>query len=227
METSRLIQDLSLRNKSHVFGDRTDAGQKLASMLREHIRGNEIVLAIPAGGVPVASEIAGSLSLCLDLIIVRKIQIPWNTEAGFGALDPDGEKVINKQLFGRLGLTQKETETQIEKTKAVIKQRESLYRGDRPFPELKDRDVILVDDGLASGYTMIAAIRFVKRRKPGRTIIAVPTAPEKTIETILADADSVFCPNVRTGYPFAVAEAYRKWYDLSDEEVLSILKISG
>jgi predicted phosphoribosyltransferase len=226
LETGRLIQDLSLRDKPRVFGDRTDAGRHLASLLRDHGRGDEIVLAIPAGGVPVASEIASSLSLRLDLVIVRKIQIPWNTEAGFGALDPDGGEVINKQLLGRLGLTQKETEAQIKKTKAVIEQRERLYRGDRPFPDLNGKDVILVDDGLASGYTMIAALRFVKRRKPVRTLIAIPTAPDKTIELLLAEADIVFCPNVRTGFPFAVAEAFRNWYDLTDEEVLSILKKS-
>ena len=185
---------------------------------------NGIVLAIPSGGVPVAAEIAKALGLSLDVIIVRKIQLPDNTEAGFGAVGPDGEVSLNTNLISQLHLTQEEVERQIQITVDTIKRRNELFRKGRQFPLLKDKVVIIVDDGLASGYTMLAAVDFIKRHKPGRVVIAVPTVPKGTVDLILPRVDELVCLNVRSGFTFAVADAYENWYDLEDEEVISILR---
>jgi predicted phosphoribosyltransferase len=155
---------------------------------------------------------------------VRKIQIPGNPEAGFGALAPGGGRVLNDALLGRLRLTGEEIREQEERTLAVMKEREVLFRKGRPYPELAGEAVILVDDGLASGYTMRAAIAFVRMKKPAALIVAVPTALKRTAEEILAEVDVLACPNLRSSLPFAVAEAYRMWHDLTDREVMEILE---
>lgn len=170
-----------------------------------------------------AREIAAALYLPMDLMIVRKLQIPYNPEAGFGAMGPDWKIILNEGLLDQLGLTEDEVRAQAEKTEEVIKMRDQVFRGGRPFPVLKDRIVILVDDGLASGYTMLAAVSFVKRNKPMKIIVAVPTASKRTVELVLPEVDELVCLNVRHGISFAVADAYRNWYDLSDADVLSII----
>jgi putative phosphoribosyl transferase len=220
----KLIEEISLRNKLHVFEGRSEAGSLLAEKLIEYRNCEGIVLGIPSGGVPVAGEIAASLNLPVDLMIVRKLQIPYNPEAGFGAMGLDGEVILNQQLLDQLGLTEDEIKAQAEDTFGVIKRRNQVFRKGKPFPSLKNRIVILVDDGLASGYTMLAAVRFVKRNKPGKIIVAVPTASGRTVDLILPEVDELVCLNVRHGISFAVADAYRNWYDLSDEEVLSVIR---
>jgi len=220
----RLIEDLGLKNKIRVFRDRAEAGKLLSEKLKHLASSETIVLAIPAGGVPVGYEIAKGDGITMDLLIVRKIQIPGNTEAGFGALGPDGKPIFNERLLRSLRLTDEEIKQQVEKTKKVLEERNGAYRGDMPFPELKDKTVILVDDGLASGYTMLEAVTFVKTKKAKKIIVAVPTAPESSIKLILPEVDELYCLNIREFYPFAVAEAYMKWYDLEDEEVIALLK---
>ena len=220
----KLVEDVSLRDKNDVFMDRSQAGHLLALQLSKYKGTDSIILAIPSGGVPVASEIREALGLPMDLIIVRKVQIPGNTEAGFGAMGSDGEIILNEGLLQRIGLTEEETAMQIKKTLNVIRKRERLFRAGKPFPSIKDRNAIIVDDGLASGYTMLAAINIVKSKDPRKIIIAVPTASRNTADFILPEVDELVCLNVRSGYPFAVADAYVNWYDVPDEEVLEILK---
>ncbi len=135
----------------------------------------------------------------------------------------DGEVILNEELLNQLALSEEEINEQENKAKDVIEKREKLFRKGKPFPSLEDKVAILVDDGLASGYTMLAAIRFVKRRAPEKIVVAVPTASKRTIEIILPKVDELVCLNVRHGAFFAVADAYINWYDLSDEEVLSLL----
>jgi predicted phosphoribosyltransferase len=228
LKVGRLIEDTSLRDRAVVFRDRLEAGTLLARELKDYKATENaprpIVLAVPSGGVPVASVIAKALALALDLIIVRKIQIPDNPEAGFGAVGPEGEVILNEDLIDRLGLSEKEIQNEIEKTREVNKRREALFRGGRPFPAVTGRAVIIVDDGLASGYTMLSAVEFVKRRSAEKVVCAVPTAPKRTIDSILPLVDELFCLNVRCGYYFAVARAYENWYDLGDDEVISIIK---
>lgn len=219
----KLIEDRSLRDKYLVFTDRTGAGILLSKSLSGYKGTGSIVLAIPSGGVPVAVEIAKALMLSLDVVIVRKIQVPFNTEAGFGAVEPDGKVILNEDLLRRLDLSEEEIERQVHKTKDIIKGRNERFRKEQPFPSIKYRTAIIVDDGLASGYTMLAAIDFVKRQEPQKIVVAVPTGSKETVDTILSHVDELFCVNVRSGYSFAVAEAYENWYDLEDEEVISIL----
>ena len=220
----RLIEDLALRNKIRVFRDRAEAGKLLAEKLKHLASSDTIILAIPAGGVPVGYEIANGNALLMDVLIVRKIQIPGNPEAGFGALGPDGEAIFNERLLRNLMLTDEELNRQVEKTKAVLEKRNRAYRGDSPFPDLKNKVVVVVDDGLASGYTMLEAVNFVKRKQAEKVIVAVPTASESSINLLLPEADEIYCLNIREFYPFAVAEAYMKWYDAEDEEVISLLR---
>lgn len=218
-----LIEEISLRNKPYVFEDRIEAGSLLAQKLIKYKNMEGVVLGIPSGGVPVALEIARMLNLPMDLMIVRKLQIPYNPEAGFGAMGLDGEVILNEQLLAQLGLSEDEIKAQAEKTREVIQKRNHLFRKGRPFPSLKGKIVILTDDGLASGYTMLAAVKFVKRKMPGKIVVAVPTASKRTADFILPEIDELVCLNVRHVISFAVADAYKNWYDLSDEEVLAII----
>ena len=219
-----LIEDRSLRDKMRVFKDRKEAGRLLAQRLLKYKDIDGIVLGIPSGGVPVAAEIAKVLGLSLDVIIVRKIQLPDNPEAGFGAVGPDGEVSLNTNLISQLHLTKEEVERQIQITVDTIKRRNELFREGQQFPLLKDKVVIIVDDGLASGYTIFSAVGFTKRHKPEKVVVAVPTAPKGTVDLILPQVDELLCLNMRSGFTFAVADAYENWYDLEDEEVISILR---
>jgi predicted phosphoribosyltransferase len=221
---SKIIEDTNLRNKAFIFENREDAGRRLSVFLSDYKDSNSLVLAIPAGGVSVGKEIRDTLSLPLDLLVVRKIQIPWNPEAGFGAVNLDGYVIFNDELLSHLELPEKVINSQIEKAKETLKKRNELFRKERVFPSLKDKTAILVDDGLASGYTMIAAIEFVKKRNPAKIVIAVPTGSHRTVRRVSSSADILYCLNIRESFPYAVAEAYRNWYDVSDEEVLRIIQ---
>ena len=219
----KILDDPALRNRTYVFAYRNAAGKRLAEMLKDY-RGKPLKLfAIPAGGVPVAARIARFLGAPLDLVIVRKIQLPWTTEAGFGALDPDGRPLFNEALMSRMPMSPQQIEAQIAKTLANLKEREEHLRGGRPYPLLAGATTIVVDDGLASGYTMQDAVRFLKGKGAGEFIVAVPTALDRTANNLLPLVDLLVCPNLRGGLSFAVAEAYENWYDVDQKEVLEIM----
>ena len=220
----KLIEEISLQNKHYIFEDRKEAGRLLAKKLIKHKESRGVVFGIPSGGAPVAREIADTLKWQMDLIIVRKLQIPYNPEAGFGAMGPDGEIIVNKGLLDQIRLSEDEINVQTKNTMDVIESRDRIFRGRRPYPSLKDKIIIVVDDGLASGYTMLAAVRFLKKRFPDEIIVAVPTGSRDTIDFVLPEVDELVCLNVRTGFSFAVADAYKNWYDLTDEEVISVIK---
>ena len=162
----------------------------------------------------------------LDIAIVRKIQIPWNTEAGFGAIAWDGRVLLNELLVAQLGLSTEAVEQCISQTREMVRQRMQKFRGNRPFPDLNGKTVILVDDGLASGFTMLAAAESIRNQHPEKIVIAVPTASAGAIELLASSVDELVCPNIRGGPIFAVADAYENWYDLSDDEVLELLRRS-
>lgn len=222
--SATIIDDPKLRNKSFVFEDRDDAGLHLAKMLEEFRRKDAIVLAIPSGGVPIGLAVSSYLDLPFDLLIIRKIPIPGNTEAGFGAISLEGDMLLNDSMVKMLRLSDKEIKELAKPVEAELKARNSIFRHGRPMPDLEGKTVILADDGLASGYTMMAAAQLVRRRKPAMVVVAVPTASLNTIELLSDYVDMIICPNIRSGYSFAVADAYRNWYDLSREEVVSLLK---
>ncbi|MFI5331958.1 MAG: phosphoribosyltransferase [Desulfobaccales bacterium] len=219
----KLNEDPALRDRVQVFMDRSHAGRLLAERLLGYRDQKVHLFAIPAGGVPVAAEIARALALPLDLVIVRKIQLPYTTEAGFGALNPAGEAIFNEELLQRIHLSPEAIAAQTDQTAAVIRRREDRLRGGRPYPELAGEPAIIVDDGLASGYTMRAAVQFLQRLGAGRIIAAVPTGSWRTVQDLLPLVDELHCLNVRFGWSFAVADAYQNWYDLKEEEVLEIM----
>ena len=220
-----IIDDPSLRDRIHVFKNRFHAGEILSEIIRKNVKLEDAILfAIPAGGVPVAYEISKRLRLPIDLAVVRKIQIPWNPEAGFGAISWDGEIVLNEELVRLLGLSREEVQESIQRTKNIVLERFRMFRRGKSIPDLRGKIVIIVDDGIASGYTMLVALRSLKKRSPKKIIIAAPTASTNAIETLKEEADYIICPNIRGGATFAVADAYREWCDLTEEEVIELLR---
>lgn len=218
-----MIEERRLRDKQSVFEDRADAGERLASALEAYRGTHAIVLAIPSGGVPVGIKIARQLVLPFDLLIVRKLQIPFNTEAGFGAMTLGGEVLLNNELVQSLGLGKDVINATIKVTKEILARRNQLFRMGKSMPDCTGKTVIITDDGLASGYTMRAALRWVNSMKPQKIVAAVPTGSERTVRAVQKEVDELVCLNIRTSLRFAVAEAYHNWYDLSDEDVLRLI----
>ncbi len=222
---SNVIDEAAYRDRRFVFKDRLHAGELLATKLKGYVdKGNIQLLAIPAGGVPVGYMIARGLGVPFDVVVVRKVQIPWNPEAGFGAVAWDGTVILNEPLVGQLGLTTELVQLCISKTQEVVEERLKKFRGEKPPPDLRDKTVILVDDGLASGFTMLAAVKSVRNQGSEKVIVAVPTASTSAVQLVAPSVDKLICLNIRGGPFFAVAEAYQKWYDLSDEEVTEFLR---
>ena len=220
------IHDLEqFREKRWVFRDRTHAGKVLAGMLEPYGQGIDLILSIPAGGVPVGSVVAEKLNLPFDVAVVSKITLPWNTEAGYGAVAFDGTLRLNDTLLFRLNLSESDIQKGVEKTKEKVEKRVSSLRGSRPFPNLTGASVVLIDDGLASGFTMKVAVDALKNLNTQTIIVAVPTAHKESMDLIRSDVQAIFCPNVRSGWRYAVAEAYESWHDVDESEVMRILNI--
>lgn len=213
-----------LENQQHVFHDRAHAGAILAGMLEDYHGSDALVLAIPAGGVPVASVIADRLELQLDVLPVSKILYPWTTESGFGAIAYDGTQWINDAAVQHYNLDAETVRQASRVAQDKVERRFRDLRGNRPFPELTDRTVILVDDGIAAGSTARAAIMTLHWQQAGKIIVAIPTAHDTSLDEIAILADLVYCANLRQGWSFAVADAYRNWTDVSEDEVLQILQ---
>lgn len=168
-------------------------------------------------------EVKSRLNSPFDLIIVRKIPVPHNPEAGYGAVTLEGGVFLNEELVSRLKLSPWQIENHISHLREELEERDALFRKRRPFPDLSQKTALLVDDGLASGYTMMASVHSAKSRGAKKIVVAVPTAPPETIEKIEPMGDEIYCPNVRGKIFFAVADAYEHWYDLSRAEVLDLL----
>lgn len=183
-----------------------------------------MVLGIARGGIPVGYSLAKFLGGILDVVTARKLPIPWNPEAGFGAVAPDGTIFLNRDMVRRLGLGEVEIGEVAREVLAEVRRREEVYRGKKPFPALEGREVILTDDGLATGYTMLAAIAMVRKRGPGFMAVAVPVSPEETARMIEPLVDLFLCLHRSRRYPFAVASFYRDFRDLTDEEVRGYLE---
>lgn len=189
------------------------------------------LFSIPNGGVPVAEGFCKILKINFDILIVRKIKIPHNPEAGFGSITTDGTVLINEPLLSRLNLSESSKEKSIETTKREIRERLSFYSKSTNVEStynslIHNNHIFLVDDGLASGFTMLAAIKMIKKYNPKTLYIGVPTAPLHTIERIQHEVDEIYCPNIRKTSWFAVADAYKHWYDVPENEVVDILSQS-
>lgn len=208
----------------HVFRDRGHAGEILAGMLESFHNSDTLVLGIPAGGMPVAAVIADKLGLRLDFLVVKKITPPDNTEFGYGAIAADGSMHINEHVVAKLGLEQAEVDKGVALARHKVAQREQLFARLLPHTALKGRDVILVDDGLATGVTYLTAIQSLNRQGVHSVTGAVPTAHEQSLQEMAGHMQAIYCANVRAGMRYAVADAYEHWHDLSDQEVETLLQ---
>jgi len=206
-----------------LFRDRIDAGNRLAEAY-EGPRDNAVVLGIARGGVPVGYPMALALEATLDVITVRKLPIPWSPEAGFGAIAPDGSTVLNPDMTPSLGLSREEIDSIAGKVHAEVERRERVYRGGRPPVELTGKNVVIADDGLATGYTMIASIEMARKQKAATVNVAVPVGPEDTARKVKALTDNFLCLHTSRTYSFAVASFYVDFHDMRDEEVLEYME---
>lgn len=205
-----------------LFKDRTDAGRKLASRLADY-GVDALILALPRGGVPVAFEVARVLGASLDVFLVRKLGVPGREELAMGAVASGGGRVINDDVVRALHIPEQDIAAAVERETRELERRERLYRGNKPFPAVEGRTVILVDDGLATGASMRAAVAALRQQNPGKLVVAVPTAPSDTCEVLRREVDEVVCAT--TPEPFyGVGQWYENFPQTRDEEVLEILK---
>ncbi|HKY32451.1 MAG TPA: phosphoribosyltransferase [Candidatus Polarisedimenticolia bacterium] len=205
------------------LADRKEAGRLLAGRLAEHAGDpGLLVLALPRGGVEVGYEIAARLGAPLDILTVRKLGLPGHQELAMGAIGPGGERVLDEGLVRTLGLPADVIDETARREQRELIRREALYRSGRPAPDLRGRHVILVDDGLATGSTMRAALKSARAGDPRRLVVAVPLAAAETVESLRGEADEVVC--LLTPEPFV---AVGLWYDdftpTSDQKVMSLL----
>ena len=208
---------------SPMFESRHDAGRQLAAVLTDYKGQSALVLAIPNGGILLASEIATALEAELDVVVVRKLPLPLSPESGFGALADDGSIILNEELVRSKGVTQEQVNEQVGLVTQQVRQRSLLYRRDRPLSMVRGKIAIIVDDGLASGYTMLAAVESVKRRRPREIVVAVPAASSVALGRVRPAARVVTLAE-GTGARFTVADYYRHWHDVGDAEVARVLE---
>jgi erythromycin esterase-like protein/predicted phosphoribosyltransferase len=206
-----------------LFRDRREAGRLVAEKLTKYANWPDvIVLALPRGGVPVAYEVASALQKPMDVFVVRKLGVPGYEELAMGAVATGGVRILNNHIITRLGVPDHMIDAVATREQHELARRERLYRGDRPPPDIRGRTVILVDDGLATGATMHAAIQALRQQRPARIVMAVPTAPPETCEELRAEVDDVIC--AITPEPFhAVGAWYRDFSQTTDEEVRELL----
>jgi putative phosphoribosyl transferase len=206
------------------FADRAEAGRLLAvELAASKLPSNVIVLALPRGGLPVGWEVAKTLRAPLDVVIVRKLGVPWQPELAMGAIASGSVQTLDQDLIRALGVSRKEIDAVITKETAEVERREKLYRQGRPAPDLRGRTVLLVDDGLATGSTMLVAARYVRSLKPGRTLIAVPVASVQACQRLREEADECVCLATPESFG-AVGEWYVDFRQVTDGEVQHFLE---
>jgi predicted phosphoribosyltransferase len=209
------------------FRDRVDAGRRLAEKLSEFAgRSDVLVLALPRGGVPVGAEVARRLGAPLDVLVVRKLGLPGNEEYAMGAIGSGGVEVLNPDVINRWGLRPRDVETIVRRETAELRRREKAYRGDRDFPDLRGKTVLIVDDGVATGATMRAAVAVVASAKPAATLVAVPTIAAETAKELEECADAVIAL-IRSEDFGSVGQWYDDFSQTSDDEVIRLLAASG
>jgi predicted phosphoribosyltransferase len=207
-----------------IFRDRADAGRALARRLAHYAnRPDVLVLALPRGGVPVAYEVARALNARLDVFLVRKLGVPGQEELAMGAIATGGVRVINDDVVNLLQIPDEVIDSVAEVQWRELERRERTYRDDRPLPDVRGRTVILIDDGLATGSTMRAAVAALRQQGPARVVVAVPVASASTCDDFRAEVDDVVC--AQTPEPFyAVGSWYEDFTQTSDTEVHALLE---
>lgn len=207
-----------------VYDDRRDAGLSLVPEIQRCVLKAPIILGLPRGGIPVAYEVASAINAPLDVLIVRKLGFPSQPELALGAIASGGVRILNDRLVDRLlGDADAVIEDLVARETEELQRRDKLYRGDRPYPELQNKEVVIVDDGMATGATMRAAAEAVKSKNPAKVIVAVPTGSADAVRWVENTADQVICLDIPTPF-FAVGNFYRNFGQTTDEEVRSILQ---
>jgi putative phosphoribosyl transferase len=206
------------------YRNRSEAGRLLAEELAHYkSKADVVVLGLTRGGVPVAAEVASALHVPLDVVVVRKLGVPFQPELAMGAIAGDDTQVLDSQLVRALDLTDNDVATVISRERIELERRERLYRGGRPLPDWKEHTAILVDDGLATGSTMLAAVAFVRKRLAKRIVMAVPVASVAALEKLREKVDECIC--LATPDPFcAVGDWYWNFLPTEDAEVLKLLE---
>ncbi len=206
-----------------LFHDRVDAGRRLAKHLKRLVQGNCVVLAIPRGGVVVGYEVAKELGCQLDVVISRKVGAPGQPELAVGAISEDGTIFVDEEIARIVGVSREYVERKAVEEDKEVKRRAEVYRGGRQMPDLKAKTVVLVDDGLATGLTMKAAVHMARSSGAERIIVAVPVAPPETVKKLKEMADDVVCLETPLEF-FAIGQFYERFEQLTDDEVTAILE---
>lgn len=203
--------------------NRISAGRELTGRLQNYAgRDDVVVLALPRGGVPVAAEIAASLDAPLDLMLVRKLGTPGQEELAMGAIATGGVRVMNDDVVNALNIGEGEIEAEAAREQQELEHRQQIYRGERPLMDFRDKCILLVDDGIATGATMRVAIRALRRQEPACIVVVTPVAPPDTVAALRREADEVIC--LETPEPFiAISRWYREFAQTGDAEVKELL----
>jgi len=205
-----------------LFADRHEAGERLAAELL-HFKGkNPLILAVPRGGLAVAQPVWAAVGGDLDLIITRKIGAPYQPELAIGAVTGDGFIMLNEDILSRVSADKNYLDKAAAEEMEEIKRRLKAYRGERPVPVIDDRIVILIDDGVATGYTLLAALRSLREKKPGRLVLAVPVGPPETLQRLQQEVDELIYIEAPANFA-AVGQFYRRFDQVSDSEVQAVL----
>ena len=207
-----------------IFRNRDEAGRRLAKGLEAFRETDAVILAIPRGGVPVAAATAHRLRLQWSVIVARKLPVPWNPEAGFGAVTADGSVVLNEAMAHGMQLRSKQIDEVASEVRAEVIRRTEVYSRERSLVDVSGRAAIVLDDGLASGYTMLAAIKSLRGQSPSKVVAASPIASRSAAKLVEEAADECVFEIVSPAVPFAVADFYVGWRDLTDEDILPVLR---
>ncbi|MBU0577921.1 phosphoribosyltransferase [Patescibacteria group bacterium] len=210
-----------------MYKDRYDAAKKLIPELEKY-KGNKdaIILAIPRGALELGVVLRDELSLPLDIVVTKKIGAPGNEEYAIGSVGPDGESQISKEATTAYGIPQEYIDDEAQRLKHVIKRRYEDYRGDKELPDLKDKIVIVVDDGIATGFTTLAAVQYIRRQKAKKIVLAVPVAATDSYEKLKKEVDEMICLDVREDF-FAVGQFYQTFGQVSDDEAKKMLDFTN
>lgn len=206
-----------------IFDDRVDAGHQLAQRLLAYAKRDDvIVLGIPRGGVPVAFEVATALGVPLDVFVSRKLGVPGQEELAFGAVATGGLRLLDHDLIKSVGISKQEIEEITDRVRAEVERRDRVYRGSRPPLELGGKTVILVDDGIATGSSMQAAVKALRHLKPAQIVVAVPVAPLSTCHRLRSEVDELVCLHMPEQF-YAIGGFYADFSQVSDQEVTELL----
>jgi predicted phosphoribosyltransferase len=214
------MRSMATSEERIIFRDRVEAGEKLAEKLGKYRGTGAVVFGIPRGGVPVGIEVARRTGALFDILVTRKIPVPGNPETGYGAVGEDGSVVLNKFYVSYLGLTEAEIEADAEKVRAEVSRRTAVFREKACPVSVSGRTAVIVDDGLATGYTMMAAVQSIRKRNASRIVAAVPVSSNSAYDLISPEVDELVSIVISMTHSFAVARFYNYWSDMSDGEVM-------